>query len=94
MKKLFKLARPELFIHSHSHQHFQHVSNQVIDFDALALRRPFMAHDLPGGARRLLQRADGYHSKIVRGEVVMRDGEPTGAMPGRLLRGSQPAPLV
>ena len=66
----------------------------VIDFDALALRRPFMAHDLPGGARRLLQRADGYHSKIVRGEVVMRDGEPTGAMPGRLLRGSQPAPLV
>ncbi|MFP8878292.1 MAG: amidohydrolase family protein [Myxococcota bacterium] len=66
----------------------------VIDFDALALRRPFMAHDLPGGARRLLQRADGYHSKIVRGEVVMRDGESTGAMPGRLLRGSQPAPLA
>ena len=32
----------------------------VIDLDALVLRRPEMVYDLPGGARRLLQRADGY----------------------------------
>jgi N-acyl-D-aspartate/D-glutamate deacylase len=64
----------------------------VIDWQALRLHRPEMAHDLPGGARRLLQRADGYDATILRGEVVMERGEPTGATPGRLLRGPQPAP--
>jgi N-acyl-D-aspartate/D-glutamate deacylase len=64
----------------------------VIDWGGLRLHRPEMAYDLPGGARRLLQRADGYEAKILRGEVVMERGEPTGATPGRLLRGPQPAP--
>ena len=64
----------------------------VIDFERLQLRRPEMAYDLPGGARRLLQRADGYDATIVSGEVVMEQGEPTGARPGRLLRGPQPTP--
>ena len=64
----------------------------LIDIDRLALRRPEMAFDLPGGARRLLQKADGYHATVVSGEVVMRDGEPTDARPGRLLRGGTPAP--
>jgi N-acyl-D-aspartate/D-glutamate deacylase len=63
-----------------------------IDFDALALQWTDMALDLPGGARYLLRRADGYRATIVRGEVVMRDGEPTDARPGRLVRGPQPAP--
>ena len=66
----------------------------VIDFDALRLHRPKMAFDLPGGARRLLQRADGYDAKIVNGEIVMEQGTPTGAMPGRLLRGAQSAPSL
>jgi N-acyl-D-aspartate/D-glutamate deacylase len=60
----------------------------VIDFDRLQLRRPEMAFDLPGGARRLLQRADGYDYTIVAGQTIMRDGEPTDARPGRLLRGA------
>ncbi len=64
----------------------------VIDPERIELRRPEMVYDLPGGARRLLQRADGYCATLVAGEVVMQDGEPTGARPGRLLRGSQPAP--
>ena len=64
----------------------------VIDFDNLALLRPEMAFDLPGGARRLLQRARGYDATIVSGEVTMEKGEATGARPGRLLRGAQPAP--
>jgi N-acyl-D-aspartate/D-glutamate deacylase len=51
-----------------------------------------MVFDLPGGARRLIQRASGYEKKIVSGRVVMEHGEPTGAMPGRLLRGAQPRP--
>jgi N-acyl-D-amino-acid deacylase len=58
----------------------------VIDFDHLRLRRPEMAFDLPAGGRRLLQRADGYVATIVAGEVVLREGEPTAARPGRVVR--------
>jgi N-acyl-D-aspartate/D-glutamate deacylase len=61
----------------------------VIDLDALELRRPEMHYDLPGGARRLLQRAEGYDATIVSGQVVLRDGEDTGARPGALLRGAR-----
>jgi N-acyl-D-aspartate/D-glutamate deacylase len=61
----------------------------VIDLDRLELRRPEMHYDLPGGARRLLQRAEGYDATIVSGEVVLRDGEDTGARPGALLRGAR-----
>jgi N-acyl-D-amino-acid deacylase len=64
----------------------------VIDYDNLRLRQPEIVFDLPGGARRLVQRADGYVATIVSGEVVLRDGEPTGALPGRVLRGAQPEP--
>ena len=64
----------------------------LIDFDRLALRRPEMAYDLPGDARRLLQKADGYDMKIVSGAVVMEMAEPTGLVPGKLLRGPQARP--
>jgi N-acyl-D-aspartate/D-glutamate deacylase len=64
----------------------------VIDYEHLALRKPEMAYDLPGGARRLVQRADGYVATVVSGEVVLRDGEATGALPGRILRGARPDP--
>ena len=64
----------------------------VIDFDALAIRRPEMVYDLPAGGNRLLQRASGYRHTLVCGQVVMSDGEPTGANPGALVRGAQPAP--
>ena len=66
----------------------------VIDFDNLKLRRPEMAYDLPGGARRLLQKSEGYDYTLVSGEVVMEGGTPTAARPGRLLRGATPAPAV
>jgi N-acyl-D-aspartate/D-glutamate deacylase len=64
----------------------------VIDFDRLRARRPEVRYDLPAGGRRLLQRADGYLHTIVAGLEVYTDGEPTGALPGRLVRGAQPAP--
>jgi N-acyl-D-aspartate/D-glutamate deacylase len=64
----------------------------LIDFDALRVRRPEMAHDLPAGGKRLLQRADGYVATLVRGQVTYQAGEPTDALPGRLLRGARPAP--
>jgi len=47
---------------------------------------PEYVHDLPNGAKRLVARARGVHATIVAGEVVYRDGEPTGARPGTVLR--------
>jgi N-acyl-D-amino-acid deacylase len=61
----------------------------VIDFDNLHLYAPEMIFDLPAGGRRLVQRADGYKHTIVSGEVTFEDGQPTGAMPGRIVRGAQ-----
>lgn len=66
----------------------------VIDYDRLTLKAPQVAYDLPSGGRRLIQRAEGYVATIVAGQVTYRDGEPTGALPGRLLRGSQAAPVA
>lgn len=65
----------------------------VIDFERLRPRRPEVHADLPAGGRRLLQRADGYVHTVVAGQEIMRDGEPTGALPGRLIRGPQAAPV-
>jgi N-acyl-D-aspartate/D-glutamate deacylase len=65
----------------------------VIDLDRLRLRRPVMRFDLPAGGRRLLQRAEGYRHTFVRGQETYADGEPTDALPGRLIRGAQPAPV-
>lgn len=64
----------------------------LIDMEKLGLELPQMAFDLPAGARRLLQKANGYVATIVSGEVVMLGGEPTEARPGKLLRGPQPLP--
>jgi len=61
----------------------------VIDFDRLGLARPQLVSDLPGGARRLIQRSTGYLFTINRGEVTVEDGEDTGARPGVLVRGAR-----
>lgn len=66
----------------------------VIDFANLGCERPEMAYDLPAGGKRLLQRARGYACTMVAGQVTYRNGEATGALPGRLVRGSQPAPAA
>jgi N-acyl-D-aspartate/D-glutamate deacylase len=47
---------------------------------------PEVVCDLPAGAKRLRQKADGIRATVVNGEVLLRDNEPTGALPGRLLR--------
>jgi N-acyl-D-aspartate/D-glutamate deacylase len=66
----------------------------LIDFESLALSPPAMVYDLPAGGRRLVQHARGYAATLVAGEVVREAGEPTGALPGRLVRGPQPAPAA
>ncbi|HEY6428694.1 MAG TPA: amidohydrolase family protein, partial [Acidimicrobiales bacterium] len=61
----------------------------LIDYDALALGTPFVRADLPAGGRRLLQRAEGYVATIKKGALTFDHGEPTGELPGRLLRGAR-----
>jgi hypothetical protein len=55
--------------------------------DTIAPEMHEVAHDLPAGARRLVQRARGIAATVVNGEILLRDGKHTGALPGRLLRG-------
>jgi len=59
----------------------------VFDPDAVGPEMPDVVSDLPAGARRLVQRARGISATVVNGEVLLRDGKHTGALPGRLLRG-------
>ena len=61
----------------------------VIDMAKLGLSAPVMSADLPAGGKRLLQRASGYVATVVSGVPVYRDGQATGALPGRLVRGPQ-----
>ena len=63
----------------------------IIDFERLRLHAPEMVFDLPAGGRRLVQRAEGYTATFKRGQCIFRDGEPTGATPGQLIRGPQHA---
>ena len=61
----------------------------VIDLDRLENQLPEIANDLPAGAGRFIQRARGYEATVVSGQVTFREGEHTGALPGRLVRGAQ-----
>lgn len=59
----------------------------VIDTDRLDLSAPHMAHDLPGGAARLLQASQGYLATLVAGVATRLNDAETGERPGRLVRG-------
>ncbi len=64
----------------------------LIDFDQLRLETPYFVNDLPADATRLMQKARGYEATIVGGQVVQRNGEETGARPGRLVRSTSDGP--
>jgi N-acyl-D-aspartate/D-glutamate deacylase len=59
----------------------------VFDPDRINPRMPDVVHDLPSGATRLKQFADGIACTVINGQVVLRNNEHTGALPGKLLRG-------
>ena len=63
----------------------------VIDLDRLRLSPPHMVNDLPANGQRLVQPVKGYLATVVGGEITYRNGTPTDAMPGRLVRGPQAA---
>ena len=58
----------------------------VFDADNIAPLMPETADDLPLNAVRLRQEAHGIHATVVNGQVLLRDGEHTGALPGRVLK--------
>jgi len=66
----------------------------VIDYDRMALRAPEMVYDMPAGGKRLIQRTDGFVATIVSGVPIYREGQPTGALPGRLVRGIRKTPTA
>ncbi|MFT7599487.1 MAG: N-acyl-D-amino-acid deacylase [Acidimicrobiales bacterium] len=59
----------------------------IFDLETVTPDLPELLYDLPGGARRLRQTATGFLATIVNGEVLVENGQATGATPGRLLRG-------
>jgi N-acyl-D-aspartate/D-glutamate deacylase len=59
----------------------------VFDPDKITPKLPELAHDLPAGAKRLKQKSEGLLATVVNGQVLLRNNEHTGALPGKLLRG-------
>ena len=65
----------------------------VIDYDRLGMGQPQVVRDLPAGAKRIAQQTRGYVATLVSGTIIRRDDQPTAALPGKLVRGKQPAPV-
>jgi N-acyl-D-aspartate/D-glutamate deacylase len=61
----------------------------VIDMAALGAHPPTIVRDLPAGGRRLMQTASGYRHTFKSGVETFADGEHTGTLPGRLVRGGR-----
>jgi N-acyl-D-aspartate/D-glutamate deacylase len=61
----------------------------IIDIERVAVERPQIVRDLPNGGERLGQRARGYVATMVAGQVTYREGLASGALPGRLIRGTR-----
>jgi N-acyl-D-amino-acid deacylase len=59
----------------------------VFDPEKITPQLPELAHDLPAGAKRLKQKSEGLLATVVNGQVLLRNNEHTGALPGKLLRG-------
>jgi len=64
-------------------------------FDPATIREcePEMVSDLPGGEKRLIQKATGIEMTIVNGEVLVEKGVHTGALPGAVLGGGNGAAM-
>ncbi|HYZ22074.1 MAG TPA: amidohydrolase family protein [Rhodopila sp.] len=63
----------------------------VINWDRLGADAPYVVNDLPAGGKRLMQKVRGYDATIVDGRITWRDGQPTGDLPGKLVRNARHA---
>ena len=64
-----------------------HADVVVFDPATISPSMPELVHDLPSGAPRIKQHSHGIKATVVNGQVLIREGRHTGALPGRLLRG-------
>ena len=76
-----RLPRPRPAARGHGRRH-----RRVRSPTRSARACPRSSTDLPAGAKRLKQKCDGMAATIVNGQVLLRDNEPTGNLPGKLLR--------
>ena len=58
----------------------------VFDPATVNTLEPEYVQDLPAKETRMIQKAAGVPHTVVNGEVVIQDGAPTGAFPGKVLR--------
>jgi len=63
----------------------------VFDEATVKPQLPTVEQDLPGGARRLVQKADGIAATIVNGAVAIEGGQATGNHAGQVLKGPRAA---
>ena len=61
----------------------------ILDFEKLKLNMPHVVNDLPGGGIRFMQEVDGIEATFVSGELIYKNGQATGVLPGKLVRGCQ-----
>ena len=61
----------------------------VFDEAVIKPKLPTVEADLPGGSRRLVQKAEGIDATVVNGVPTFLDGESTGHYPGQLLKGQR-----
>jgi N-acyl-D-aspartate/D-glutamate deacylase len=66
-----------------------HADITLFDPKTIGSDAPVFVDDLPAGGRRLIARAHGIAATFIRGVQVMRDGQPTGALPGRVIRSTE-----
>ena len=59
----------------------------LFEEDRIRPTLPTVERDLPGGARRLVQKAEGIRATLVNGALAFENGEATGAYAGTVLKG-------
>ena len=59
----------------------------VFNPETIMPNMPELVNDLPAGAQRLKQTSTGISNTIVNGSILLKNDKPTGALPGRLVKG-------
>jgi len=59
----------------------------LFDEDEIRPQIPTVQQDLPGGARRLVQKAEGIAYTVVNGQVTLENGSSTGNYAGQVIKG-------